>query len=158
MSNISSSQKITPFLWFNHEAGEAMDFYCSVFKNSKIINTMKGPDGKVFTGTFQIEGQIIHVLNTRHKTEFLDSFSLMVSCETQAEVDEYWNKLTADGGAESRCGWCIDKFGVSWQIIPTALGKFMSHPDREKANRAIQAMLQMNKIIIADLQKAFDGE
>ncbi len=151
------SNKVTPFLWFSSEAGEAMDFYCSVFKNSKIINTMKGPDGKVFTGTLEIDGQRIHVLNTRHKTEFLDSFSLMVSCETQAEVDEYWNKLTADGGKESMCGWCVDKFGISWQIIPTALGKLMGDPDREKANRAIQAMLSMRKIIIADLETAFNG-
>lgn len=118
---------------------------------------MKGPDGKVFTGTLEIDGQRIHVLNTRHKTEFLDSFSLMVSCETQAEVDEYWNKLTADGGKESMCGWCVDKFGISWQIIPTALGKLMGDPDREKANRAIQAMLSMRKIIIADLETAFNG-
>ncbi len=149
--------KITPFLWFSTEAGEAMDFYCSVFKNTSIISQMKGPDGKVFTGTLEIEGQRIHVLNTRQKTEFLDSFSLMVSCENQAEVDEYWNKLTADGGKESMCGWCIDKFGISWQIIPTALGKLMGDPNREKANRAIQAMLGMRKIIIADLESAFNG-
>ncbi|MEY4876681.1 MAG: hypothetical protein RL708_1830 [Bacteroidota bacterium] len=155
---MSTQQKITPFLWFNTEAGEAMNFYASVFKNSKIINQMKLPDGTVFTGTMEIEGQVIHFLNTRQVTEFLDSFSLMVSCENQTEVDEYWNKLIADGGAESMCGWCVDKFGVSWQIIPTALGKFIGSPEREKANRAINAMLRMKKIVIADLEKAFNGE
>jgi predicted 3-demethylubiquinone-9 3-methyltransferase (glyoxalase superfamily) len=156
--NENSQQKITPFLWFKNETGEAMDFYLSVFKNSKIINQMKMPDGSVFSGTMIIEGQTIHFLNTRNETKFLDSFSLMISCQTQDEVDEYWNKLTANGGKESKCGWCIDKFGISWQIIPTALGKFIGNADREAANRAIQAMFGMNKIIIADLEKAFNGE
>ncbi|MEN9522523.1 MAG: hypothetical protein RL065_900 [Bacteroidota bacterium] len=150
--------KITPFLWFRTEAGEAMEFYCSVFKNAKILHSSKMPDGTLFSGSMIIEGQTIHFLNTRNETKFLDSFSLMVSCENQEEVDELWNKLTTDGGAESRCGWCKDKFGISWQIIPTVLGKYIGSAYREKANRAIQAMMQMNKIIIADLEKAYEGK
>ncbi len=149
-------QRITPFLWFDGNAEEAMKFYVSIFKNSKIVSTMAGPDGKVFTGTFQLEGQQFMALNGGPQFKFTEAISLFVNCETQAEVDELWNKLTA-GGAESQCGWLKDKFGLSWQIIPSALGRLLGDKDRAKASRAMQAMLQMKKIDIAKLQQAFDG-
>ncbi len=149
-------QKITPFLWFDGNAEEAMKFYVSIFKSSKIVSTLAGPDGKVMTGTFQLEGQQFMALNGGPHFKFTEAISLFVNCETQAEVDELWNKLTA-GGAESQCGWLKDKFGLSWQIIPSALGRLLGDKDRVKANRAMQAMLQMRKIDIAILQQAFDG-
>jgi predicted 3-demethylubiquinone-9 3-methyltransferase (glyoxalase superfamily) len=149
-------QKITTFLWFDGKAEEAMKFYVSIFKNSKILSTMPGPDGKVLTGTFQLEGQQFMALNGGPQFRFTEAISLFVSCETQAEVDELWSKLTA-GGAESQCGWLKDKFGLSWQIIPAVLGRLFGDKDRVKANRAVQAMLQMKKIDIAKLQQAFDG-
>lgn len=151
-------KSVTPFLWFSERGGEAMEFYASVFKNSKILNSGNGPDGSFFMGTIEIEGQKIHMMGTPSEFKFNESFSLFVSVETQEEVDYYWNKLTADGGAESMCGWLKDKFGISWQIIPEALMKFMSSPDREKANRAMQAMLKMRKIDIAKLESAFNGK
>ena len=150
-------QKITPFLWFDGNAEEAMKFYVSIFKNSKIVSTMPGPDGKVMTGTFQLEGQQFMALNGGPNFKFTEAISLFVNCETQAEVDDLWNKLTA-GGAESQCGWLKDKFGLSWQIIPSALGRLLGDKDRAKAGRAMQAMLQMRKIDIAKLQQAFDGK
>jgi predicted 3-demethylubiquinone-9 3-methyltransferase (glyoxalase superfamily) len=149
-------QRITPFLWFDGNAEEAMKFYVSIFKNSRIVSTMAGPDGKVMTGTFQLEGQQFMALNGGPHFKFTEAISLFVNCETQAEVDELWNKLTA-GGAESQCGWLKDKFGLSWQIIPTTLGRLLGDKDRAKAGRAMQAMLQMKKIDIAKLQLAFDG-
>ena len=149
-------QKITTFLWFDGHAEEAMKFYVSIFKNSKIVSTMAGPDGKVLTGTFQLEGQQFMALNGGPQFKFTEAISLFVNCETQAEVDDLWNKLTA-GGAESQCGWLKDKFGLSWQIIPSALGRLLGDKDRAKAGRAMQAMLQMKKIDIAKLQQAFDG-
>lgn len=149
-------QKITPFLWFDGNAEEAMQFYVSIFKNSKIVSTMAGPDGKVFTGTFQLEGQQFMALNGGPQFKFTEAISLFVNCETQAEVDELWNKLTA-GGAESQCGWLKDKYGLSWQIIPTALGKMLGDKDPKKANAAMQAMLQMKKIDIKRLQQAYDA-
>ena len=149
-------QKITTFLWFDGNAEEAMKFYVSIFKNSRIVSTMPGPDGKVLTGTFQLEGQQFMALNGGPQFKFTEAISLFVNCETQAEVDDLWNKLTA-GGAESQCGWLKDKFGLSWQIIPSALGRLLGDKDRAKAGRAMQAMLQMKKIDIAKLQLAFDG-
>jgi len=149
-------QKITTFLWFDGNAEEAMKFYVSIFKNSKIQSTMPGPDGKVITGTFQLEGQQFMALNGGPQYKFTEAISLFVNCETQAEVDELWNKLT-QGGAESQCGWLKDKFGLSWQIIPSALGRLLGDKDRAKAGRAMQAMLQMKKIDIAKLQQAYDG-
>ena len=148
-------QKITPFLWFDGNAEEAMKFYVSVFKNSKILSTMPGPDGKVLTGTFQLEGQKFMALNGGPQFKFTEAISLFVDCETQAEVDELWNKLT-EGGGESQCGWLKDKFGLSWQIIPSALGRLLGDKDRAKANRVMQAMLQMKKIDIKGLQQAYD--
>ncbi|MGH7426811.1 MAG: VOC family protein [Candidatus Methylomirabilaceae bacterium] len=149
-------QRITPFLWFDGNAEEAMKFYVSVFKNSKIMGTMAGPDGKVMTGTFQLEGQQFMALNGGPHFKFTEAISLFVNCETQAEVDELWNRLTA-GGGESQCGWLKDKFGLSWQIIPSALGRLLGDKDRVKANRVMQAMLQMKKIDIAALQQAYDA-
>jgi prepilin-type processing-associated H-X9-DG protein len=149
-------QKITTFLWFDGHAEEAMKFYVSIFKNSKIVSTMPGPDGKVLTGTFELEGQRFMALNGGPQFKFTEAISLFVNCETQAEVDDLWTKLTA-GGAESQCGWLKDKFGLSWQIIPSALGRLLGDKDRAKAGRAMQAMLQMKKIDIAKLQQAFDG-
>lgn len=150
-------QTITPFLWFDGTAEEAMKFYVSIFKNSRIVGTSPGPDGKIMTGTFQLEGQQFMALNGGPQFKFTEAISLFVTCETQAEVDELWSKLTAGGGAESQCGWLKDRFGVSWQIIPSTLGKLLGDKDRVKAHRAMQAMLQMRKIDIAKLQKAFDG-
>jgi predicted 3-demethylubiquinone-9 3-methyltransferase (glyoxalase superfamily) len=157
-------QKITPFLWFDGKAEEAIKLYTSVFKNSKIINiTYWGegspfPKGQVMTGTFELDGQRFYAFDAGPQFKFTEAISLYVNCETQEEIDHFWNKLTADGGQESRCGWLKDKFGVSWQIIPPVLGEMFGDKDRAKAGRAMQAMMQMKKIIIADLQQAFDGK
>lgn len=148
-------QKITPFLWFNGHAEEAVNFYVSIFGNSKILSTMPGPDGKPMGLTFQLEGQEFKALNGGPQYSFTPAISLFVSCETQREVDELWDKLLA-GGAEDACGWLRDRYGLSWQIIPTALGRLLGDKNREKAGRAMQAMLQMKKIDIAKLQQAFD--
>ncbi len=157
-------QKITPFLWFNDNAEEAMSFYTSIFKNAKVKNANHYPEGfpgvlggKLMTATFELEGQELMVLNGGPMYQLTEAFSLFVNCETQEEVDYFWDKLTADGGQESRCGWLKDKFGLSWQIIPEALGRLMSDPDREKANRVMQAMMQMVKIDIAKLEQAYKG-
>jgi predicted 3-demethylubiquinone-9 3-methyltransferase (glyoxalase superfamily) len=148
-------QKITPFLWFNGNAEEAMEFYVATFKNSKVLSVM-GPKGKAVSVTFQLEGQEFYAINGGPMFSFTPAISLFVSCETQAEVDELWGKLTAGGGSEEPCGWLKDKFGLSWQIIPTILGKLLQDKDREKANRVMQAMLQMKKIDIAKLKQAYD--
>ena len=150
--------KITPFLWFDTQAEEAMNLYVSIFKNSKINNVSRGPDGKVFSISFNLNGQEFMGMNAGPHHQFNEAVSFYVDCKNQAEVDEYWNKLIADGGEESQCGWLKDKFGVSWQIIPKQLGELMGDPDPEKAQRTMQAMLQMQKIIVADLQKAHDGK
>ncbi|MEJ8819965.1 VOC family protein [Lacibacter sp. H407] len=147
-------QKITPFLWFDNNAEEAMNFYISVFKNSKMISTMPGPDGTVMGVSFELDGAEFKAINAGPRFKFNESISFFVSADTQEEIDHYWEHLTADGGEESMCGWLKDKFGLSWQIIPSMLGELLSHPDREKASRAMQAMLQMKKIILADLQNA----
>ena len=148
-------QKITPFLWFNGNAEEAVRFYVSTFRNSKILSTLPGPDGTVMGLSFQLEGQEFKALNGGPKYSFTPAISLFVSCETQSEVDELWGKLLA-GGAEDACGWLRDRYGLSWQIIPTAMGRLLGDPDRVRAGRAMQAMLQMKKIDIATLQQAFD--
>ena len=150
-------KKITPFLWFDDNAEEAMNFYVSIFKNSKSNEVIPGPDGKAMSVTFELEGQEFMALNAGPHFHFTEAISFFVSCATQAEVDELWGKLTANGGEESRCGWLKDKFGLSWQIIPTALGELLGDDDREKAGRVLQAMLGMNKIDVAGLQKAYDG-
>ena len=150
-------QKITTFLTYNDQAEEAANFYTSLFENSKIESVMRAGDA-VMGVSFQLAGQHYNALNGGPSFNFSEGISLYVNCETQAEVDELWNKLTADGGEESKCGWLMDKFGVSWQIIPSALVELMGDKDPEKANRVVQAMLKMQKIIVADLQKAYDGK
>jgi len=149
------AQKITTFLWFDANAEEAINFYVSIFKNSKIVDVTRNGD-KVMVGTFELEGQRFIALNGGPHFKFTEAISLFVSCETQEEVDELWEKLIAGGGAPSQCGWLKDKFGLSWQIIPSVLMKLMSDPDREKAGRVTQAMLRMKKIDIEGLKRAYD--
>ncbi len=148
--------KITPFLWFDNNAEEAADFYTSIFKSAKVLNVNR-MQGKVLTVTFEIEGQRFMALNGGPLFHFAEAFSIFVSCETQEEVDNYWNRLL-EGGTPSRCGWLKDKFGLSWQIIPTALMQLMGDPDPKKSNAVFQAMMKMDKIVIADLKKAHEGK
>ena len=154
-------QKITPFLWFNDQAEEAMNFYTAIFKNSKIGSVSRygeggpGPQGSVMTAIFELNGQEFMALNGGPLFTFTEAISFFVNCETQAEVDELWEKLT-EGGEESQCGWLKDKYGLSWQIVPTALGELLSDPDAEKAGRVMNAMLQMKKIDIAGLRAAYE--
>jgi predicted 3-demethylubiquinone-9 3-methyltransferase (glyoxalase superfamily) len=149
-------KKITPFLWFDTQAEDAMNFYVSVFKNSKVLGVTPGPNGIAQSVSFELEGQEFFGLNAGPQFKFNESISFLVDCKNQAEVDELWNKLTTDGGEESMCGWLKDKYGLSWQIIPKQLGELMGDPDPAKAQRVVQAMLKMQKIIVADLQKAYD--
>jgi predicted 3-demethylubiquinone-9 3-methyltransferase (glyoxalase superfamily) len=154
-------QKITPFLWFDGKAEEAVNFYASIFKNSKVVRIARcgdagpGPKGSVMSATFQLHGQEFIALNGGPHFKFTPAISFLVNCETQAEVDELWEKLS-EGGTKERCGWLKDKYGLSWQIIPSVLGKLMGDKDAEKAKRVMQAMLQMSKIEIARLQEAYD--
>ncbi len=155
-------QKITPFLWFNDNAEEAMNHYVSIFKNSKIKSMSRygdagpGPKGTVMVGSFEINGQEFMALNGGPIFKFTEALSFVVNCEDQAEVDYYWEKLLA-GGVESQCGWLKDKFGLSWQIVPTILGKLLADKDAQKSNKVMQAMLQMKKIDIAKLQAAYES-
>jgi predicted 3-demethylubiquinone-9 3-methyltransferase (glyoxalase superfamily) len=151
-------KKITPFLWFDTQAEEAMNFYVSVFKNSKILGVTPGPNGIASSVNFELEGQEFIAFNAGPQFKFNESISFSVDCKTQQEVDELWAKLTADGGEESMCGWLKDKYGLSWQIVPSVLGEMLGDKDPEKAGRVMRAMLKMQKIIIADLQKAYAGE
>lgn len=157
-------QKITPFLWFDNQAEEAMNFYTSIFKNSKVKTVSRygdagpGPKGTVMMAKFELEGQEFMVLNGGPRFKFTQAVSFVVNCTSQQEVDELWEKLLAGGGAEDACGWLRDKYGLSWQIIPTALGEMMGDPDKQKAGRAMQAMLKMKKIDIAEMRRAFDGK
>jgi predicted 3-demethylubiquinone-9 3-methyltransferase (glyoxalase superfamily) len=149
-------KKITPFLWFDDQAEEAMNFYVSVFKNSKVLGVTPGPNGKAFSVTFELEGQEFMGLNAGPQFKFNEAISFFVDCRTQKEVDELWAKLTADGGEESMCGWLKDKYGLWWQIIPTALGELLGDPNPEKSQRVMQAMLQMKKIDVAGLRQAYE--
>jgi predicted 3-demethylubiquinone-9 3-methyltransferase (glyoxalase superfamily) len=157
-------QKITPFLWFNGQAEEAMNFYTSIFKNSKIGSVSRygeaspGSKGQVMTGSFQLDGQEFIALNGGPQFKFTEAISFLINCETQEEVDYYWEKLLAGGGEESQCGWLKDRFGLSWQVVPVTLSKFLADKDPVKAQRVMHAMLQMKKIIIADLKKAHEQQ
>jgi predicted 3-demethylubiquinone-9 3-methyltransferase (glyoxalase superfamily) len=156
-------QKITTYLWFDDNAEEAMKFYTSLFKNSKILSTSRYPEGSpgkpgtLMTGSFQLDGQEFMALNGGPQFPFTEAISLLVNCENQQEVDELWAKLIADGGQESQCGWLKDKFGVSWQIIPKQLGEMIGDKDPAKSKRAVDAMLKMKKIDIKALERARDG-
>jgi predicted 3-demethylubiquinone-9 3-methyltransferase (glyoxalase superfamily) len=148
---------ITPFLWFDTQAEEAMNFYASIFPDTKVLSVQRAGD-QVMSVSFELQGQKFMGLNAGPLYTFNEAVSFYVPCETQKEIDELWAKLTAGGGEPGRCGWLKDKFGLSWQIIPNVLGSLLGHPDRVKAGRATQAMLQMNKLDIAGLQSAFDGK
>ncbi|HEY0767588.1 MAG TPA: VOC family protein [Steroidobacteraceae bacterium] len=155
-------QKITPFLWFDTQAEEAANYYVSIFGNSRILKiarhgeTGPGPKGSVMTVSFEINGQQFIALNGGPQFTFSEAISFVVSCETQAEIDALWGKLSA-GGKESRCGWLKDKYGLSWQVVPTILPELLGDKDSAKAQRAMQAMLQMGKLDIAALRKAHQG-
>ena len=153
-------QKITPFLWFDNEAEEAMNFYTSVFRNSKVGNVVRygdagpGPKGSVMVASFELEGLRFTALNGGPQFKFTEAISFHVACESQDEVDYFWDRLS-EGGSIQQCGWLKDKFGLSWQLVPTVLPKMLSDPDREKANRVMQAMLRMKKLDIAGLEQAY---
>ena len=157
-------QKITPFLWFDNRAEEAANFYASIFKNSKVTSIRRygeagpGPKGSVMSVTFQLDGQEFTALNGGPLFTFSPAISFFVNCKTQEEVDELWEKLTAGGGTAQRCGWLKDKYGLSWQIIPKALGEMLGDKDPKKSQRVMQAMLQMNKIDIQRLKEAYGRE
>jgi len=157
-------QKITPFLWFDNQAEEAVNFYTGIFGNSKILDIARygeagpGPAGSVMTVSFQIEGQNFVALNGGPVYNFTPAISFVVNCKTQEEVDWLWERLTAEGGKPVQCGWLIDKYGISWQIVPIRLVELLSDPDQEKINRVMQAMLKMIKIDIAALEAAYAGE
>ena len=155
-------QKITPFLWFDNNAEEAMNFYVSVFKNSKITSLTRfgdagpGPKGTVMTGIFQIEGQEFYALNGGPQFKFTPAISLFVNCQSQQEIDDLWEKLS-EGGKKDQCGWLTDKFGLTWQIVPSVLGKLLHSSDPVRSNRVMKVMLQMNKLDSQQLQQAYDG-
>jgi len=157
-------QKINPFLWFDSNAEEAMNFYLPIFKNSKLIRVARnppggpGPEGALLVASIQLEGQEIVMMNGGPGHPQTDAFSLTVNCESQQEVDHYWNKLLEGGGKEIACGWLKDKFGVYWQVTPIMLTEMLSDPDRAKAGRVMQAMMKMVKLDIAPLQAAADAK
>jgi predicted 3-demethylubiquinone-9 3-methyltransferase (glyoxalase superfamily) len=154
-------QKITPFLWFDHQAEEAAKLYISVFKNSRIVGMARygeegpGPKGTVMTVEFELDGQEFIALNGGPLFKFTEAISFVVNCETQEEIDKFWDRLS-EGGEVQQCGWLKDKYGVSWQIVPTVLGQLMQDKDPEKSRRVMQAMLQMVKLDIKTLQKAYE--
>ncbi|MCI0338207.1 MAG: VOC family protein [Acidobacteria bacterium] len=160
-------QKITPFLWFNDQAEEAVNFYISIFKNSKIVNLARydeagakaagRPKGMVMTMTFQLDGQEFMALNGGPMFTFSPAISFLVNCRTQEELDELWEKLS-EGGEIQQCGWLTDKYGVSWQIVPTVLGEMMQDKDPKKAERVMKALLQMRKLDIQVLKQAYEQE
>ena len=156
-------QKITPFLWFNDNAEEAVNFYISIFKNSKLLNVARygetgpGANGTVMTATFQLDGQEFVALNGGPHFKFTEAISFVVYCETQEEVDKFWEKLS-EGGEKSRCGWLKDKYGLSWQIVPTVLAELYQDKDAEKTKRVMEAMLQMDKLDIKTLKQAYEGK
>src|SRR5262245_42244943 len=155
-------QKITPFLWFDNTAEEAANFYVSIFKNSKVLSVSRygdagpGPKGTVMVAEFQIDGQEFVALNGGPRFKFTEAISFVINCETQEEVEYFWERLS-DGGEKSRCGWVNDKFGLWWQVVTIVLGKLMSDSDPEKVKRVTNAMLQMDRIDIEPLQRAYEG-
>jgi predicted 3-demethylubiquinone-9 3-methyltransferase (glyoxalase superfamily) len=151
-------QKIQTFLWFNDQAEEAANFYTSIFKNSKLLSTMPGSGGKPMGVTVELEGREFILFNggpMNAEWKFTGATSFFINCETQEEVDHYWQTLS-DGGRTDRCGWLTDKFGITWQIVPTALGRLLGDKDRQKAGNVMNAMLQMNKLDIAGLEQAYN--
>ncbi len=154
-------QRITPFLWFDGKAEEAMNFYVSVFKNSKIVGVTRypegapGPQGTVMTGTFQLDGQEFFALNGGPQFAFTPAISFFVNCATQEEVDDLWERLS-EGGEKQRCGWLKDKYGLSWQIVPSVLGELLQDKDAERSKRVMEAMLRMDKIDIQALKRAYE--
>lgn len=149
--------KITPFLWFDTQAEEAMNLYTSIFKRSKVISINRA-QGRVMSVQFELEGQQFMGLNAGPMFKFNEAVSFFVGCETQDEIDELWTKLIADGGAPTRCGWLKDKFGLSWQIVPTALTRMLGDTDAGKSGRVMKAMLEMEKLDLKLLQQAYDGK
>jgi len=148
--------KITPFLWFDGNVEAAMNHYLRIFPNSTVENVTRGPNGGVMSATFRLEGQRYHAFDGGPHFKFTEAISLFVDCKTQKEIDELWDKL-CDGGQPSRCGWLKDKFGLSWQIVPSVLGELLQGKDREGSKRAMDAMLGMSKLDIERLQQAYDG-
>lgn len=149
-------KKITPFLWYDNQAEEAMNFYASIFKNSKILNVTPGPNGVASMVAFELEGQEFMAINAGPMYKFTEAISLYVDCKTQQEVDELWEKLS-QGGEKGQCGWLKDKYGLSWQVIPSVLGQLLGDSDPQKSKRVMDAMLQMHKLDIQALQKAHAG-
>ena len=147
-------KKVTPFLWYDHQAEEAANYYVSVFKNSK-VTAVNRVDKRVMTVNFELDGQQFMALNAGPHFKFTEAISFFISCETQQEVDMFWDKLS-DGGEKSQCGWVKDRYGLSWQVIPTAMTKLMGDPDPVKSKAVLDAMLKMQKIVIADLQAAYE--
>ena len=145
---------LSHMLWFNDQAEEAVNLYTKLFENSKILNTIRNPDGGVFTVEFEILGSKYTAINGGEMFKFTEAFSIFILCIDQAEVDKYWDELTADGGAAGRCGWLKDKFGLSWQIIPKQLGECLGNPDPSKSAAAMTAMMGMSKLIVSDLEAA----
>ena len=148
---------ITPFLWFDTQAEEAMNLYVSIFKRSKVVSVNRA-QGKVMSVQFELEGRPFMALNAGPAFTFTEAISFFVGCETQQEIDELWTKLIADGGAPSRCGWLKDKFGLSWQIVPTSMGRMLTDKDAATSGRVMNAMLQMDKLDLKRLQQAYDGQ
>jgi len=154
---MEKEQKITPFLWFNGNIAEAIELYTSVFKNTKVHYANKVGD-KIMNAKFELEGQVLLALDGGPHYAFTPAISMFIDCKTQDEIDYYWDKLIADGGKPSRCGWLVDKFGLSWQVVPDILGKLIGDPNRTKAQRAVNAMLQMDKLDIQQLKDAHEGK
>ena len=146
--------KVTPFLWFDHDAEEAMNFYVSVFKNSKVVSVNRA-DGRVMTVNFELDGQAFIALNAGPHFKFNEAVSFFINCDSQEEVDMFWDRLSA-GGEKSQCGWLKDRWGLSWQVVPRTLTRLMGDPDPVKSKAVLAAMLKMKKIVIADLQQAYD--
>jgi len=147
---------ITPFLWFDSQAEEAMNFYTSIFTRSRVISVNRA-QGRVMSVQFELEGQAFMALNGGPLFKFTEAISFFVACETQQEIDDLWGKLTADGGAPSRCGWLKDRFGLSWQIVPASLGRMLGDHDASRSKRVMDAMMQMDKLDLRRLQHAYDG-